>query len=271
MKKNKWLSIGEFSKLSDVNIKSLRYYDSLGILKPAYVDPESRYRYYSFPQLQSVEAIKLCIGLNIPLKEFHRFYEDGSNQIHFEELIQYGTRQMEKKFAAVRRELDWLRAIQTEIRRAKELRQEGLIVPMQLPQKVIWAEPCEGLRDEADYYWRFGDTYQRILDAGCQIGYECGMLYYYTGREERQYLYVDLEGEAPEGAKNIVKVPALEFDCQKVSGGRDRELESYFPDLRSRPGICVVFETEISGSDYSCLVPELELRYARTDQIRMQI
>ena len=30
-------------------------------------------------------------------------------------------------------------------------------------------------------------------------------------------------------------------------------------------------ETEISGSDYSCLVPELELRYARTDQIRMQI
>ena len=255
MKKNKWLSIGEFSKLSDVNIKSLRYYDSLGILKPAYVDPESRYRYYSFPQLQIVEAIKLCIGLNIPL----------------EELIQYGTRQMEKKFAAVRRELDWLRAMQTEIRRAKELRQEGLIVPMQLPQKVIWAEPCEGLRDEADYYWRFGDTYQRILDAGCQIGYECGMLYYYTGREERQYLYVDLEGEAPEGAKNIVKVPALEFDCQKVSGGRDRELESYFPDLRSRPGICVVFETEISGSDYSCLVPELELRYARTDQIRMQI
>ena len=62
MKKNKWLSIGEFSKLSDVNIKSLRYYDSLGILKPAYVDPESRYRYYSFPQLQIVEAIKLCIG-----------------------------------------------------------------------------------------------------------------------------------------------------------------------------------------------------------------
>ncbi|RHV87300.1 hypothetical protein DXA96_13620 [Lachnospiraceae bacterium OF09-33XD] len=61
---------------------------------------------------------------------------------------------------------------------------------------------------------------------------------------------MDLEGEAPEGAKNIVKVPALEFDCQKVSGGRDRELESYFPDLRSRPGICVVFETEISGSDY---------------------
>ena len=125
MKKNKWLSIGEFSKLSDVNIKSLRYYDSLGILKPAYVDPESRYRYYSFPQLQIVEAIKLCIGLNIPLKEFHRFYEDGSNQIHFEELIQYGTRQMEKKFAAVRRELDWLRAIQTEIRRQRSFGRRG--------------------------------------------------------------------------------------------------------------------------------------------------
>ena len=47
MKKENLLSIGALSKQTGVHIKSLRYYDSLGILRPAYVDPCSGYRYYS--------------------------------------------------------------------------------------------------------------------------------------------------------------------------------------------------------------------------------
>mgnify|MGYP004571771149 CR=1 FL=1 len=35
------LSIGEFSKIANVHIKSLRYYDKLGVLKPIYVDPKT--------------------------------------------------------------------------------------------------------------------------------------------------------------------------------------------------------------------------------------
>lgn len=47
MKKENLLSIGALSKQTGVHIKSLRYYDSLGILRPAYVDSSSGYRYYS--------------------------------------------------------------------------------------------------------------------------------------------------------------------------------------------------------------------------------
>ena len=34
-----YLTIGEVSKMKGVGIKSLRYYDRLGILKPAYINP----------------------------------------------------------------------------------------------------------------------------------------------------------------------------------------------------------------------------------------
>ena len=44
--KNELLSIGEAAKLKQVSVKSLRYYETIGILKPAYVDPSSGYRYY---------------------------------------------------------------------------------------------------------------------------------------------------------------------------------------------------------------------------------
>ena len=44
------LKIGLFSKLSRVSIRMLRYYDEIGLLHPAYIDPESDYRHGLFPR-----------------------------------------------------------------------------------------------------------------------------------------------------------------------------------------------------------------------------
>ena len=41
------IKIGDFSKLSLVSIKTLRYYDEMGLLKPINVDRFTGYRYYS--------------------------------------------------------------------------------------------------------------------------------------------------------------------------------------------------------------------------------
>ena len=61
--------ISEFAKLRDININSLRYYEKLGILRPAYVDEKNGYRYYSAEQLPLLNNIILCVQLGIPLKE----------------------------------------------------------------------------------------------------------------------------------------------------------------------------------------------------------
>ena len=45
------LKIGDFSRLSGVSIRMLRHYDEIDLLKPAWTDPESGYRYYSPEQL----------------------------------------------------------------------------------------------------------------------------------------------------------------------------------------------------------------------------
>ena len=63
------LSIGELAKIRNVNVQSLRYYEKLGILIPAYVNPESGYRYYSLEQIMILDTIILCVDLGIPLKD----------------------------------------------------------------------------------------------------------------------------------------------------------------------------------------------------------
>jgi DNA-binding transcriptional MerR regulator len=53
--------IGEFSRLSRLSIKALRFYDERGLLKPTYVDQTTGYRYYSaalLPRLQRILAFK---------------------------------------------------------------------------------------------------------------------------------------------------------------------------------------------------------------------
>lgn len=51
------LKIGEFSKVAQVSVKTLRYYDELGLLRPEWVDRYTGYRYYSLQQLPRLNRI----------------------------------------------------------------------------------------------------------------------------------------------------------------------------------------------------------------------
>ena len=59
--------IGDFSKMSKVTIKALRYYELEGLIKPSYVDEVSGYRYYESSQLLDISRIVSLkqIGLSI--------------------------------------------------------------------------------------------------------------------------------------------------------------------------------------------------------------
>jgi len=60
--------ISAFSKLSRVSVKTLRYYDDFGILKPIAVDEASGYRYYSAEQLLTVQRIIAYKELGLTLE-----------------------------------------------------------------------------------------------------------------------------------------------------------------------------------------------------------
>ena len=63
------LPIGRFSKATRLSVKALRHYDELGLLRPAFVDPSSGYRYYRPAQANQAEAIRILRSLEMPLEE----------------------------------------------------------------------------------------------------------------------------------------------------------------------------------------------------------
>jgi len=61
--------IGDFSKLSLVSVKALRYYDELGLLKPERVDEFTGYRYYSASQLTRLNRILAMKDMGLSLEQ----------------------------------------------------------------------------------------------------------------------------------------------------------------------------------------------------------
>ena len=74
-----YFTISEFASLRNININSLRYYEKMGLLVPAHVDPQTRYRYYSARQLVEKE------------------YQTTSGTIEIRRLLEDGKRAAEKK------------------------------------------------------------------------------------------------------------------------------------------------------------------------------
>jgi DNA-binding transcriptional MerR regulator len=58
---------GEFSKISRVSKRLLHYYDEIGLLKPAHIDPQTGYRYYSARQLPRLNRILALKELGLTL------------------------------------------------------------------------------------------------------------------------------------------------------------------------------------------------------------
>lgn len=63
------LKIGEFSRLSQVTIRTLRHYDNLGLLKPDYIDQTTSYRFYTVEQLPRIHRIIALKELGLSLEQ----------------------------------------------------------------------------------------------------------------------------------------------------------------------------------------------------------
>jgi DNA-binding transcriptional MerR regulator len=63
------LSIGDFSQITHLSVKTLRRYHEAGLLEPAEVDPQSGYRYYATTQVPTAQVIRRFRDLGMPVRE----------------------------------------------------------------------------------------------------------------------------------------------------------------------------------------------------------
>ena len=80
------LKIGEFSRLMQVTVKTLRHYETKGLLIPGEVDEWTGYRYYNLEQMQRLSEIKDLQGLGFSLEEIRDLLEESAHIPSLEQL-----------------------------------------------------------------------------------------------------------------------------------------------------------------------------------------
>jgi len=72
------LKIGDFSVLSKVSIKALRYYEAEKIFMPSYVDQDTNYRYYDYQKLKEISEIVFLRKLGLSIKAIKEIKKTGN-------------------------------------------------------------------------------------------------------------------------------------------------------------------------------------------------
>lgn len=73
--------IGDFSRLAKVSVRMLRYYDELGLLKPAEVDRFTGYRFYTTSQISKVNKIVKLRGMGFNMSEITEILDEQDDAV----------------------------------------------------------------------------------------------------------------------------------------------------------------------------------------------
>lgn len=99
------LSIGEAAKLSHVSVRTLHYYDEIGLLKPVEIN-DSGYRFYDEKALETLQIILFYRELEFSLKDISKimsqpYYDKKESLIKQKELLRLKRERLDKLIALI--------------------------------------------------------------------------------------------------------------------------------------------------------------------------
>lgn len=125
------LQIGDFSKLSRISIRMLRYYDETGILTPSSVDAFTGYRYYSETQLLTAGRIQALKALGFELSVIREILENYEDAQGIEQFLLIKRKELEEEAGEIKQKLKLLDST------LKWLRKDGNLMDYNVTLKIM--------------------------------------------------------------------------------------------------------------------------------------
>ena len=224
------LKIGEFSRLMQTTVKTLRHYEQIGLLLPDEVDEATGYRYYRMEQMQRLNAIKDLKSLGFSLDEIKDIYDDDTHTPSLEIL--------EAKIDDCRRQLRELEQRRLRLAVLADSRKQLLIMEkfsiQSLPEIIVASH-----REVVENYDAIGAMCVNVIGPEMQrLGCKCPPPgYCFTIEHDKEYKPKDIDIEYCEQVEEAGKdsaiitfkrLPAVPTAlCMKHVGPYDRFYQSY--------------------------------------------
>lgn len=103
-------SIGEVSRTLGMSIPTIRHYEKMNLIKPSYVNRDTRYRYYNMVSFWDLEVIRTCRNLGFSIKEINDLKNSKSltDQLNMVQVLKDRTKSEIERCQKTYRDLEWL-------------------------------------------------------------------------------------------------------------------------------------------------------------------
>jgi DNA-binding transcriptional MerR regulator len=238
-----YLTIHEFGSLRGVSVGSLRYYEKLGLLKPAKIDPKTGYRYYLPEQLETLDAIHMCVALDIPLKELTGYISDKGD-LDLKGILTRGRQVLMDKLDQLNTTLQVTEYGLNMLKGNEAYHGRKGVYQRQIGDRWFYLSPLSGDKKKLQSEQKELLAHFHELQSSNKVPFfPAGLLLDPSGDKVQYYFYIQiLHPDAPDS--HYIHIPAGSFSCLqwKITYRPEPDevlniLDTNFPDRGKKPVI----------------------------------
>ena len=185
MDKSNLFSIGEFSRLTGVTTKALKYYERKNILKPTWIDPESGYRYYRLQQIYQLNLIGLFTDLDMCLNQFCNYIDEDYQHVDYAKILEAGKSITKERIQTLEDKMRYIEYLENNTRH--------LNYNNNIRTSPVWLLPCEGIPNKNNIERAVKKILHDTTMYGLTLTQSYGLLMICNGNENRIYYFADIK------------------------------------------------------------------------------
>ncbi len=212
--KEELFSIGQISKIKGITIKALRFYERIDVIRPAYIDPVTKYRYYSIEQFLQFDIIRALRSLNISPKAIGEILEKKDTR----RLLAYLDNQ--KEYA--RQQISVLQKTMKTIELARNTINNGIMISAsqdittrELPERLILSREISKPFSEKETLIHFSEFPMMIEKNKLLDTYTTGIALLRDEKHEFQpaFIFSIVMADKDSNKKMLSTIPAGNYVC----------------------------------------------------------
>jgi DNA-binding transcriptional MerR regulator/DNA gyrase inhibitor GyrI len=141
-------TIGDFSKITGLTVKTLRFYHEKGLLIPSCVDEQTGYRYYDRSKIETARVIARLRSLDLSLEEIGAILQTMEEDADLRDVMQRQKAALEAKIRRCREVVSSLNQFLNQDEQARQMMAESTF---QIEEKTTGPLLVAGIRMQGRY------------------------------------------------------------------------------------------------------------------------
>ena len=256
-----YYTISEFARFRKLNINSLRYYEKIGFLTPAYIDPDTKYRYYSSTQLNQLDVIMMCTNFGIPIKNLEQ-YIDAEGRVAERSLLEDSMETARARIRAAEKDMERIRYMLGFIEENKPYIDKKGIYIRHIRQRLFATADCtKTLYDLKKTEPILNDLYDYCEKHDLCPMLPSGFMFLYHDGKVSVKLYLECTGAVPDDENTFI-IPEGDYQCMQTSfAGQRGTMETVAAENFAVRDNCLVIMTKVLMENLSVKSVRSEIQF----------